>query len=62
MVVAGHAGSDRRLRRIPAERPVASRRRPRPEQGSGGGKAGVAPPEILAAAHPPALELAKVHP
>ena len=62
MVVAGRAGSDRRPRRIPAERPVASRRRPRSEQGSGGGKAGPAPPDIAAAAHPPALELAKVRP
>ena len=56
------AGSDRRSRRMPAERPVASRRRPRPEQGSGGGKAGAAPPDTATAAHRPALEFAKVHP
>ena len=62
MVVAGRAGSERGRRRIPAGRTVASRRRPRPGRGSGGGKAGVAPPGIAAAAHRPALDFAKARP
>ena len=63
MVVAGRrAGGERGRRRIPAGRTAASRRRPRPGRGSGGGKAGVAPPGIAAAAHRPALDFAKARP